>query len=252
MKLKLHRPLAFFDLETTGLDVEKDRIVEIAICKVHPDGRREIFTTLVNPEIPIPEAASNVHGITNEKVADSPIWKEVGPVIFDTLKGCDIGGYNSNFFDVPFLYNMFNLIGLEWDHTKFQMIDVRNIFVRKEGRRLSDAVKTYLGYELENAHSAEADILATVDVFEAQLEKYNDLPSSLDGLALYSNHDKKVADLSGKLVYDEHGNLLFNFGKNAGKSVKSDHSYLTWMLSSNFPADTKKVIRDYLGIQPYY
>jgi len=246
MKLKLERPIAFFDLETTGLDVENDRIVEIAISKLNPDGSTQAFKSRINPEIPIPEAASAVHGITNDMVADCPTWEEIGPRIFAEFEGCDVGGYNSNSFDIPLLFNCFNRIGLFWDYTQFAMVDVQKIYYQKERRRLADAVRLYLGKEMEGWHDALADITATVDVFKAQYEKYDDLPDNVNDLAIFCNGGRKMADLSGKLVYDEAGRLLWNFGKHIGKEVSIDFGYADWVLNADFPKDTKRVLHAYL------
>lgn len=246
MKLDLKRPIAFFDLETTGLNTEKDRIVEIAISKLNPDGSTQAYKARIDPEIPIPEEAIAVHGITNEMVSGCPTWEQIGPKIYEEFEGCDVGGYNSNNFDVPFLFNCFLRIGKYWDYTEFAMIDVQKIYYQKERRRLADAVRLYLGKEMEGWHDALNDINYTVEVFLAQLEKYDDLPDNVNELALFCNGGRKIADLSGKLVYDENGQLLYNFGKNLGKEVTSDVSYASWMLSSNFPADTKNVLLTYL------
>lgn len=248
MKLKLTRPLAFFDLEATGLNTQNDRIVEIAICKVHPDGFREVKTWLLNPQMNIPVEASNVHGITNDHVADCPTFNDVADEIYTFLEGCDIGGFNSNAYDVPMLFNEFIRAGIYWDYQKFAMVDAGNIYKRKEPRTLSAAVKFYCGVDLENAHSAEADILATVDVFIAQLDRYPDLPTDIDSLQHFCNYDRKILDLSGKFTLDADGDITFNFGSKKGTKAKQDLGYVSWMYGKDFNPDTKKVCEELLGI----
>lgn len=259
MKLKIERPIIFFDLETTGVDRENDRIVEIAICKYQPDGQIETYCRRVNPEMSIPKEASDVHGIKDEDVANEPKFKQLAKGLLAMLNGCDIAGFNSNAFDIPLLFFEFNRAGLYWDYTQHRMIDVGNIFKIKEPRTLTAAVKFYLGKDLEDAHSAKADIEATVDVFLAQLEKYEDLPDTVDALALLSNFDKKIVDISGKFTYDENGVIVFNFGKHKGQPAKDFPSFLEWMITkANFSRDTQEVAyklleetNSHIGIKPY-
>lgn len=248
MKLNLERPLAFFDLEATGLNTSTDRIVEIAICKVFPDHSRETLAMLINPEILIPSEATAVHGINNEDVADCPAFRDVAYQIYNLLNGCDIGGFNSNSYDVPLLFNEFIRAGIYWDYTSFRMIDVGNIYKRKEPRTLSAAHQFYCGTDLENAHSAEADIIATVNVFEGQLEKYADLSMDLDSLQYFCNYDRKVLDLSGKFTLDADGDIVFNFGTKKGTKAKNDLGYVSWMYNRDFNPDTKKICEELLGI----
>lgn len=246
MKLQLTRPIAFFDLETTGTDVDKDRIVEIAVCKYEPSGQIKTVRRLVNPTIPIPAGASEVHGIKDEDVANEPTFKQLAKGLLALLEGCDIAGFNSNKFDIPLLFNEFSRAGLFWDYTQFLMIDVGNLFKIKHPRTLSDAVRIYLGREMENAHSAEADIEATVDVFLAQLIKHENeegFPQTLEELALYTNFDKKVIDLGGKFTYNKEGEIVLTIGEHKGKPAKDYIGFLQWMVGpkANFSADTKAV-----------
>jgi DNA polymerase-3 subunit epsilon len=248
MKLKLTRPLAFFDLEATGLNTQNDRIVEIAICKIFPDYTREVISHLVNPQMPIPAEASAIHGIFDHDVADAPTFQQLAPEIWNFIDGCDIGGFNSNSYDVPMLFNEFIRAGKYWDYQKFAMVDAGNIFKRKEQRTLSAAYKFYCGTELENAHSAEADILATVDVFVSQFERYPDLPSDIDGLQHFCNYDRKILDLSGKFTLDNDGDIVFNFGSKKGTKAKQDLGYVSWMYGKDFAPDTMRVCEELLGI----
>jgi len=247
MKLKLTRPLAFFDLEATGTNRENDRIVEIAICTILPLGGRQTVSYLINPEMPIPAESTAIHGISDTDVADKPTFNELAPALFDILKDCDVAGFNSNNFDVPMLFNHFLRAGLYWDYSQFKMVDAGNLYKIKEPRTLSAAYQFYCGEELENAHSAKADIWATVDVFEAQLEMYNDLPDNVDELALLTNHGKKILDLSGKFGYNEKGEVIFNFGQHKGKLASENLDYVSWMYSRDFPQDTMKVCAELLG-----
>jgi len=244
MKLQLTRPIAFFDLETTGTDTEKDRIVEIAVSILYPDMQVKTVSRRVNPTIPIPEGASAVHGITDADVVNEPTFKQLSKGLLEMLSGCDIAGFNSNSYDVPLLYNEFARAGIEWDYTQFLMIDACTLFKRKEPRDLKAAVKFYLGKDLEDAHSAKADIEATVDVFIAQMIKYENeegFPDTLESLALYTNYDKKVADLSGKFTYNEEGVLVLNIGEHRGKPAIDHTGFCAWILGKGFPADTKKI-----------
>lgn len=245
MKIQLTRPIAFIDLEATGVDREADRIVEIAICKLEPSGQYKTMKRRVNPTIPIPAGATAVHGIKDEDVADEPTFKQLAKGLLALLEGCDIAGFNSNTYDIPLLYNEFARAGVSWDYSKFLMIDVGNLFKIKEPRTLSAAVKHYCGRELIDAHSAEADIEATLDVFLAQLDRYeNDegFPQTLEELALYTNYGNKMADLSGKFVYNSEGVLLLNFGKYRGNPAADHIDFISWMVNkADFPADTTAI-----------
>lgn len=250
MKIQLTRPIAFFDLESTGVDREADRIVEIAVCKYEPSGQFKTFRRLVNPTIPIPPSASEIHGIKDEDVAGEPTFKQLSKGLLDLLSGCDIAGFNSNAFDVPLLFNEFARAGHFWDYSQFLMIDVGNLFKIKEPRTLSAAVKHYCGKELLDAHSAAADIEATLDVFLAQMARYEndeDFPQTLAELALYTNYGNKVADLSGKFVYNSDGELILNFGKHRGNPAKNHIDFLQWMVyKADFAADTTLIANQVL------
>lgn len=245
MKLKLTKPIAFFDLETTGVNVGSDRIVEISILKLFPDGRKEIKTEKINPTIPIPKGSSEIHGIYDKDVKNAPTFKEFAPTLFEFLKGCDLAGYNSNKFDIPLLMEEFLRAEIYFDIKNRKLIDVQNIFHRMEQRTLVAAYKFYCGKSLENAHSAEADIIATFEVLEAQLEKYEELENNTAFLHEFSNRTNNV-DLAGRIVYNDQEVEVFNFGKHKNKAVKevfkTEPSYYQWMMNGDFPLHTKKVI----------
>ncbi len=246
MRLKLTRPIVFFDIETTGLTIGHDKIVEISLVKVHPDLNRETMTMRINPGIHIPEEASAVHGIYDEDVADKPTFKMVAHKVAQFIEGCDIGGYNSNKFDIPMLAEEFLTAGMtDIDLRKTNCVDVQNIFHKKEQRTLSAAYKFYCGKDLIGAHGAEADTMATADVFFAQVDRYDDLPTDIKSLAEYSAMNKNV-DYAGRMVYDEKGEVVFNFGKHKGKGVKfvflSEPNYYDWMMQGDFSQDTKRIL----------
>jgi DNA polymerase III subunit epsilon len=244
-KLKLTRPIAFIDLETTGVNVASDRIVEIAILKIMPNGNREMKSLRVNPTIPIPIETTVIHGINDEDVANEPTFKELAKTLYAFLEGCDLGGYNSNKFDVPLLAEEFLRAEVEFDVSTRKLVDVQNIFHRMEQRTLAAAYQFYCHKPLVNAHSAAADIEATYDVLEAQLEKYTELKTDVDFLADFSSRTNNV-DLAGRIVYNAKGVPVFNFGKHNGKSVKEvfekEPSYYSWMMNGDFPLYTKKVL----------
>jgi DNA polymerase-3 subunit epsilon len=243
--LNLRRPLVVFDLETTGVSVTHDRIVEICLLKVFPDFREEIRTYRVNPGIPIPAGATAVHGISNADVADKPSFKELSAELNLYLRDCDFGGFNSNKFDFPMLVEEFFRAGIEFDIQKCKFIDAQRIYHMKEPRTLSAAYKFYCSRELENAHSAEADTVATWEIIRAQLHKYTDLPEDIEGLHKLTGQDL-LADLAGRLVFSEKGDILFNFGKHKGKLVKdillNEPGYYNWMMDGDFPQQTKNVL----------
>lgn len=246
MKLKLERPLVFFDLETTGTDAAKDRIVELSYIKVYPDGEEESKTMRVNPGCHIPEGASTVHGIYDEDVKDKPLFKDVAKQVAEVFKDSDIAGFNSNKFDVPMLAEEFLRASvLDVDFSICKKIDVQVIYHKHEPRTLSAAYKFYCNADLENAHSALADTAATYEVLKAQLDKYDDLENSVDFLDKYSNFTNNV-DLDGKIVYDENGKEMINFGKYKGRYVadllRVDPGYISWMLAGDFPLSTKQVL----------
>jgi DNA polymerase-3 subunit epsilon len=245
MSLVLKNPLVFIDLETTGIDIVKDRIVEIAILKVFPDGREEIKTRRINPTIPIPPETTAIHGITDSDVAHEPTFKEVAKSLANLIEGCDFAGFNSNKFDFPLLAEEFLRAGIDIDLRKRKFIDVQTIFHKMEKRTLEAAYKFYCAKELENAHSAQADILATYEVLKAQIGRYSELKNDVDSLSEFSSHNQNV-DFAGRIVYDEKGAETFNFGKYKGKSVKEvfekDPSYYAWMMNGDFPLYTKNVL----------
>lgn len=242
--LKLHKPLCFFDLETTGINVGKDRIVEISVLKVFPNGNKESKTLRVNPEIPISPEATAIHGISNEDVANEPTFKEIAPTIWEMIKDSDIAGYNSNRFDVPLLAEEFLRAGIDLDLDKHRLVDVQVIFFKKEPRDLSAAYKFYCDKTLENAHSAAADVEATYEILKAQLEKYEDLENDIKFLSEYTSQ-RKTADLAGMIGIDDNGNEVFNFGKYKGQAVREvfqkDQGYYGWIQNADFPLYTKKV-----------
>lgn len=247
MNLKLKRPIVFFDLETTGVDTATDRIVEISLVKVMPDGTKQIKTRRINPEMHIPEQATAVHGITDEDVAGEPTFKQIAKSLAQFIEGCDFGGFNSNRFDLPLLVEEFMRVGVEVDFRKRKFVDVQNIFHKKEQRTLVAAYKFYCDKDLENAHSAEADTMATYEVLEAQIERYGDIGATVEELAEFSTHGA-VADFAGRIAYNEKGEEIFTFGKYKGQSVeeifRKEPSYYTWMMNGDFPLFTKKVITE--------
>lgn len=239
--INLVRPIIFFDLEATGTDRENDRIVEISVLKLELDGSTKTFTTRINPTIPIPAGATEIHHITDNDVKDCKTFAQLAPGLFQSFKGCDLAGFNSNNYDVPLLYNEFLRCGLVLDYKSVNLIDVGNIFKIQEQRTLTAAAKFYCGVDLEDAHSAEADIKATYEVFKAQLEKYPDLPQDVAELAKFTNYGKNILDLSGKFCEDDNGVVLYNFGKNRGKPVKEDLGFLNWMMGKDFAPDTLEI-----------
>lgn len=248
MNIKLTRPIVFFDLETTGLNIGRDHIVEISLIKIFPDEHRESFTQRINPGIHIPEEATAVHGISDADVADKPLFKDVARRIADIIQGCDLGGFNSNKFDIPMLAEEFMAVGMtDVDLRRSNFIDVQVIFHKKEQRTLTAAYKFYCDKDLEGAHGAFADTSATVDVFLAQLDKYADLPKDIKGLADFSQMSRNV-DFAGRFVYDTNGVETFNFGKHKGKSVeqvlRTEPSYFDWMMNGDFSRDTKRVLTE--------
>ena len=249
MNLKLHKPLCVFDLETTGVQVAKDRIVEISILKVNPDASRESKTWLVNPGMPIPPETSAIHGITDEKVKDAPTFKEIASKVMDMIAGTDLGGFNSNRFDVPLLAEELLRAGFDFDLSKFKLVDAQTIFHKMEPRNLTAAYQFYCKKELVNAHSAEADVLATFEVLDAQVGHYEDLPNDIASLSEISSHHK-FADLAGFIAFDKEDKETFTFGKYKGQRVKEvfqkDLGYYGWIQTADFPLYTKKVLT---GIQ---
>lgn len=257
MELNLKKPLIFLDLETTGLDISKDRIVEIALLKINPNGSEEEVLKRVNPEIPIPAEAAAVHGIKNEDVADEPTFKQIARELAAFVKGCDMAGFNSNRFDIPLLAEEFIRAEVEIDFKKHRFVDVQTIFHKMERRTLVAAYKYYCNKDLTDAHSAMADTKATYEVLKGQLEMYegreieeNDkkitpVVNDIKALSEFSTVDKFV-DYAGRIVYNDKGVEVFNFGKNKGVPVeqvlKEQPGYYQWMMESNFPLYTKTVL----------
>ncbi len=245
MDLKLKRPICFFDLETTGTNVVKDRIVEISILKIFPNQTQESKTWLVNPEMPIPAEVTAIHGISDEKVKDEPAFKEIAHRVYDMIKDSDLGGYNSNKFDIPVLAEEFLRVNIDFDLSKKKTVDVQNIFHKKEKRTLSAAYKFYCQKNLEDAHSAEADTLATYEILKAQLDKYEDLENNITFLAEYSNRFRAV-DFAGFIVFNENDVEVFSFGKYKNKAVEEvlekDPGYYGWIQNAEFPLYTKKIL----------
>lgn len=246
MKLNLKNPLVFFDLETTGINITKDRIVEISLLKVYPNGKEEIRSYRINPEMHIPEESTAIHGITDEDVKDCPTFKQLAKTLTDFLEGCDMAGFNSSRFDVPMLAEEFLRAGVDFDMSKRKFVDVQIIFHKKEQRTLEAAYRFYCDKELENAHSAEADAVATYEVLKSQLEKYPDLENDINVLSKEFSSFNNNVDFAGRIVFNEKGVEVFNFGKHKGKSVaevfKNEPSYYAWMMEGDFPLNTKQVI----------
>lgn len=245
MTLQLKRPICFFDLETTGINVATDRIVEIAILKVFPNGNKESHTWRVNPTIPIPAATTAIHGISDEMVANEPTFRELAPKVSAMLKDSDLGGFNSNRFDIPLLAEELLRADIDLDLKKALAIDVQTIFHKKEKRTLEAAYKFYCDKDLLDAHSAAADTNATYEVLESQLQKYSDLENDISWLAQYSSH-KNFADFAGYIGYNKQGEEIFSFGKHKGSLVldvlEKEPGYFGWLLNADFPLYTKKVL----------
>lgn len=245
MELNLKRPICFFDLETTGINISKDRIVEISILKIFPNGTQESKTWLVNPEMPIPAETTAVHGIDDAKVANEPIFKELAAKVSEMIKGCDLGGFNSNRFDIPLLAEELLRAGLDFDMKNTVAIDVQTIYHKMEKRTLSAAYKFYCDKDLTDAHSAEADTLATYEVLKAQLDKYPELENDAKFLAEFSSR-KQFVDFAGFIAYNEDGKEVFSFGKHKGKLVEQimeeEPGYFGWIQNADFPLYTKKVL----------
>ncbi|MBO5895183.1 MAG: 3'-5' exonuclease [Alistipes sp.] len=247
MNLKLKRPIVFFDLETTGVDTAVDRIVEISMVKIGVDGQKQVKTRRINPEMPIPAEATEVHGITDEDVAGEPTFKQIAKSLAQFIEGCDFGGFNSNRFDLPLLVEEFMRAGVDVDFRKRKYVDVQTIFHRKEQRTLVAAYKFYCDKDLENAHSAEADTMATYEVLEAQIERYPDIGDTIDQLAEFSSNGNTV-DFAGRIALNDKGEEVFTFGKYKGRSVeeifRAEPSYYNWMMEGSFPQYTKKIITE--------
>ncbi len=258
MQLNLTKPLVFLDLETTGIDIVNDRIIEFSFIKIFPDQSEETWTQRINPGIPIPQASTDIHGITDADVADKPLFKDVAKKLAKFIEGCDLGGYNSNKFDIPMLAEEFARADVDIDLKKMRHIDVQTIFHKMEQRTLEAAYRFYCEQELDNAHSAEADTRATYEVLKAQLDKYNGtefkdksggiskpVVNDIGKLAQFSAQNRNV-DFAGRVIYNNKGKEVFNFGKYKNQAVddvfEKDPGYYSWILNSDFPQYTKKVL----------
>jgi DNA polymerase III subunit epsilon len=247
MQLNLKRPIAFLDLETTGLNIATDRIVEISVLKVSPGGKEDWMISKINPEMPIPPKSTAIHGIKDEDVASSPTFREIAKNLTSFLEGCDLSGYNALKFDIPVLAEEFLRVNVDFNFKKRKYIDVQVIFHKKEQRTLSAAYQFYCNQSLHDAHSSKADTQATYDVLQAQLDRYPDLVNDIEKLSEFSAHNIS-ADFIGRIIYDENGTETFNFGKHKGKTVeqvfKDDPAYYSWMMNGDFPLYTKKLITE--------
>lgn len=248
MKLNIQKPLAIFDLETTGLDISVDRIVEIAILKVSPDGKEEKYEKRINPEMPISDESSSIHGISNEDVKGCPTFSDLANEIAEFIGEADLAGFNSNKFDIPLLAEEFLRVKHPFKTGERKFIDVQNIFHKMEQRTLVAAYKFYCNKDLTNAHSADADVIATYEVLKAQVERYEEVKNDIDFLAEFSTQNKnKILDFAGRIAQNENGEAIYNFGKHKGKTIAeiadSEPGYYGWMLNGNFPRYTKAVLK---------
>jgi DNA polymerase-3 subunit epsilon len=245
MELNLKNPIVFFDLETTGINVASDRIVEISWLKITPDGQETSYTQLINPTIPIDPRAIAIHGITDEAVKDQPTFKDIARNLARELEGCDLAGYNSNKFDIPLLAEEFLRADVDFDMSRKKFVDVQVIFHKMEQRTLSAAYKFYCQKDLEDAHSAEADTKATFEILKAQLDRYNELENSVEFLSEFSTQNRNV-DFAGRIILNDDDVEVFNFGKYKGEPVEAvlqkDPGYFGWILNGDFPLYTKKVL----------
>jgi DNA polymerase-3 subunit epsilon len=249
MPLSLVRPICFIDLETTGINVSTDRIVEIAIVKISNDGTKQVKRRLVNPEMPIPSASSAVHGITDDMVKDAPTFKQIANEIKQFIEGSDIGGYNSNRFDVPMLNEEFLRAGISVDIESRKLLDVQKVFHLMEQRTLSAAYQFYCHKTLEDAHTAEADATATWEILEAQIERYPQIGNTVESIVKFTGEDE-IIDFARRLIY-ENGVAVFNFGKHKGKPViqvlKEEPQYYDWMMKGDFALHTKQKLTEILN-----
>jgi DNA polymerase-3 subunit epsilon len=245
MKLNLRKPLIFFDLETTGLNIMTDRIIEIAYLKVFPNGDEESRKMRINPEMPIPAESTEIHHITDDDVRNCPTFRQVAQMLANVFKGCDIAGYNSNNFDVPFLAEEFLRADADFDFANSRFIDVQVVFHKMEKRTLEAAYRFYCNAELTDAHSADFDTKATYEVLKAQLDRYPELQNDVEFLSKFTKYNRNV-DYAGRIVFNENGVEVFNFGKHKGKPVeqvlREEPAYYSWMMNGDFPLYTKKVL----------
>jgi DNA polymerase-3 subunit epsilon len=249
MKLQLTRPIAFIDLETTGVNISIDRIVEIAIVKISPDGTQQVKRKLINPMIPIPKGSSDIHGITDEMVKDAPTFKDAANELKQFMDNCDMGGYNSNRFDVPMLIEEFLRIGIEFSVDGRRLVDVQKVFHMMEQRTLSAAYKFYCQKTLEGAHGAEVDATATWEILEAQLERYPQIGETVESIVKFTGEDD-IVDFARRFIKDK-GIEIFNFGKHKGKPVtqvlKEEPQYYDWMMKGDFAMNTKQKLTEILN-----
>jgi DNA polymerase-3 subunit epsilon len=247
MQLNLRNPLVFFDLETTGIDIVKDRIVEISYVKVYPNGKEEGKTYRINPGMPIPRESTAIHGITDEDVKDCPTFKEIARTLASRIEGCDLAGYNSNRFDIPLLAEEFLRADVNIDLNRRKFVDVQTIFHKMEQRTLSAAYKFYCGKDLADAHAAEADTKATYEVLKAQLDRYPELENDVVFLSKFSCFTNN-ADFAGRIIFNDKGEEVINFGKYKGRLVtevlQTDAGYYGWVMSADFPLSTKKILTE--------
>lgn len=241
--MKLKKPIIFFDLETTGVNVATDRIVEIGIIKLNVDGTEEEKNVVINPTIDIPKEASDIHGITDVDVKDCPKFSQIAKSMHSFLEGCDLSGYNLKKFDLPLIVEEFLRCGIDFPAKDTKVVDPFVILRLKEPRDLTSAYKKYCGKELEGAHGASADIKATKEILFAQMEQYDDMPSDVDGLHDFCNDGQEVIDYAGKLTKNEAGDVVFTFGKHKGKRVIDEKSYVNWMLGGEFTMNTKQILK---------
>jgi DNA polymerase III subunit epsilon len=247
MQLNLKRSLAFIDLETTGINISSDRIVEISVLKITPEGKEEWMISRINPEMTIPPKSIAIHGITDDDVASSPTFREIAKNLTSFLEGCDLAGYNALKFDIPVLAEEFLRVNADFNFRKRKYVDVQVIFFKKEQRTLSAAYQFYCNKSIHNAHSSKADTQATYEVLKSQLDMYPDLVNDVEKLSDFSAHNNS-ADFIGRIIYDENGVEIFNFGKHKGKAVeqvfKDDPAYYSWMMNGDFPLYTKKILTE--------
>jgi DNA polymerase III subunit epsilon len=247
LELKLKRPIVFLDLETTGINVAADRIVEISLLKITPNGKEQWMTTLINPEMPIPPKVTALHGISDADVVNAPKFKDIAKNLAVFLEGCDLAGYNAIKFDIPVLAEEFLRTNNDFNFRKRRYVDVQVIFHKKEQRTLAAAYQFYCKKDLKNAHTAEADTAATYEVLKSQLDTYPDLENDIEKLADFSAFNNN-ADFAGRIILDENGIEIFNFGKHKGKPVeqvlREEPSYYSWMMNGDFPLYTKKVLTE--------
>lgn len=248
-QLSLKKPIIFFDLEATGTDPGTDRIVEIAMIKINPNGSKEKYVKRINPTVPIPPETTAIHGISDEDIKDAPTFKQIAKELYEWMKGCDLGGYNAVRFDIPMLAEELLRCNVQVDFTERKFVDVQQIFFKKETRTLSAAYEFYCNKQMENAHNAEVDIETTIEVLEAQLDKYGDLENDVKALHSFTNGDEGIVDYARRMVM-KNGEPIFNFGKYKGRKVtdvlKEQPQYYDWMMNADFPLHTKQKLTEIL------